>query len=69
MIFTFFQNWRTIKQHLRCLPIAGEWQEVTEMNELKDTLSRNAATLPGDFAAGAAFVLLTFVVLSLSGTF
>ena len=52
-----------------CLPIAGEWQEVTEMNELKDTFSRNAATLPGDFAAGAAFVLLTFVVLSLSGTF
>ena len=39
------------------------------MNELKDTFSRNAATLPGDFAAGAALVLLTFVGLSLSVLF
>ncbi len=37
------------------------------MNELKETISRNAATLPGDFAGGAALVLLTFVGLSLSG--
>lgn len=39
------------------------------MNDLKETLFRNAATLPGDFAGGAALVLLTFVGLSLSGLF
>ena len=39
------------------------------MNALKNTFSRNAATLPGDFAGGAALVLLTFVGLSLSGLF
>ena len=60
---------RTIKKHMHCLPIAGEWQEVAKMNELKETISRNAATLPGDFAGSAALVLLTFVGLSLSGFF
>ncbi len=39
------------------------------MNELKETISRNAETLPGDFAGGAALVLLTFIGLSLSGIF
>lgn len=39
------------------------------MNELKETFSRNAATLPGDFAGGAALVLFTFAGLSLSGFF
>lgn len=39
------------------------------MNELKDAFFRNSATLPGDFAGGAALVLLTLLGLSLSGLF
>ncbi|MYA88047.1 MAG: hypothetical protein F4X97_06280 [Boseongicola sp. SB0662_bin_57] len=60
---------RTIKQHTHRLPIVSEWQEVAKMKELKETISRNAATLPGDFAGGAALVLLTFIGVSLSGFF
>ncbi len=39
------------------------------MNELKDMIARNGATLPGEFAGGAALVLLTLAGLSLSGLF
>ena len=39
------------------------------MNELKETFSRNAATLPGDCAAVAALVIIAFVGLSLPAMF
>ena len=39
------------------------------MNELKDLFFRNAVTLPGDLAGGAALVMFTFAGLSLSGLF
>ncbi len=35
------------------------------MQELKDTLSRNAATLPGDLAGVAALVVIFFTGLTL----
>lgn len=39
------------------------------MTELKDTLSRNSATLAQDFAGAAALVVVAFVGLSLPGLF
>ena len=39
------------------------------MTELKDTFSRNAATLPRDFAGVAALVVIAFVGLSLPSLF
>ena len=39
------------------------------MDELKETFSRNAATLPGDFAAVVALVVIAFVGLSLPAMF
>ena len=39
------------------------------MNELKETFSRNAATLPRDFAGVAALMTIAFVGLSLPGLF
>ncbi len=39
------------------------------MNELKDTFSRNAATLPRDFASVAALVVIAFTGLSLPSFF
>jgi hypothetical protein len=39
------------------------------MQELKDTLNRNAATLPGDLAGVAALVVIFFIGLSLPAFF
>jgi len=39
------------------------------MQDLKDTFARNAATLPGDFAALAALVVILFTGLSLPALF
>ncbi len=39
------------------------------MNELRDTLSRNAATLAQDFAGVASLVVILFAGLSLPGLF
>ena len=39
------------------------------MNELRDTFSRNAATLPRDFASVAALVVIALVGLSLPQLF
>lgn len=39
------------------------------MNELKDTFSRNAATLPRDFAGVAALAIIAFTGLSLPSFF
>ena len=39
------------------------------MQELKDTFTRNSATLPRDFAAVAALVMIVFTGLSLPSFF
>ena len=39
------------------------------MQDLKDTFARNAATLPADFAALAALVVILFTGLSLPALF
>ncbi len=39
------------------------------MQDLKDTFTRNAATLPADFAGVAALVVIFFTGLSLPGLF
>ena len=39
------------------------------MQELKETLNRNAATLPADLAGVAALVVIFFTGLSLPGFF
>lgn len=39
------------------------------MQELKDTFARNAATLPRDFAAVSALVVIAFTALSLPSFF
>lgn len=39
------------------------------MQELKDTFARNASTLPYDFAAVAALVVIVFTGLSLPSFF
>jgi hypothetical protein len=39
------------------------------MNELRETFSRNAATLPRDFAGVAALAVIAFVGLSAPGLF
>lgn len=39
------------------------------MTELKETLSRNAATLAQDFAGAAALVVIVFAGLSLPSLF
>ncbi|PWK57226.1 hypothetical protein C8D95_103465 [Silicimonas algicola] len=44
-------------------------QGMTEMNELRATFSRNAATLPRDFAGVAALAVIAFVGLSAPGLF
>ena len=55
------------KQPARCLNPAK--RTCWKMHELKDTLSRNAATLPRDFAGVAALAVIAFVGLSLPGMF
>lgn len=39
------------------------------MQDLKDTFARNAASLPADFAALGALVVILFTGLSLPGLF
>ena len=39
------------------------------MTELKETFTRNAATLPRDFAGVAALVVIAFAGLSMPGFF
>ncbi len=50
-------------------PVACELQEIAGMKELRDAFLRNAETLPGDVAGGAALMLFTFACLSFSGPF
>ncbi|MEO0943289.1 MAG: hypothetical protein AAFY06_00405, partial [Pseudomonadota bacterium] len=44
-------------------------KDTIEMQELKDTFTRNAATLPRDFAAVAALAMIAFMGLSLPSFF
>ena len=63
-------NLRTIqqqKQPARCLILAKEG--ALEMQDLKETLARNASTLPYDFAGVAALVVIFFTGLSLPSLF
>ena len=61
-----FENNPATSQPARCLtPPEGS----LEMHELKDTFTRNAATLPRDFAGVAALVVIAFAGLSLPGFF
>lgn len=63
-------NLRTIwqqKQPARCLIHAKDG--AFEMQDLKNTFARNATTLPGDFAAVAALIVIVFAGLSLPNFF
>ena len=65
-----FANLRTIrqqKQPARCLILANEG--TIEMQDLKETIARNASTLPYDFAGVAALVVIFFTGLSLPSLF
>lgn len=67
----FFTDWRTFENNTstnaaRPLPDPVEEGPV-EMTELKETLSRNAATIAQDFAGVAALVVIFLTGLSLPG--
>ena len=44
-------------------------EDTIEMQELKETFTRNAASLPADFACVAALVVIVFTGLSLPSLF
>lgn len=54
-------------QPARCLILAQEG--AIEMQDLKETFVRNAATIPADFAGVAALVVIFFTGLSLPNLF
>lgn len=54
-------------QPARCLILGQEG--TIEMQDLKETFARNAATLPYDFAGVAALVVIFFTGLSLPHLF
>ena len=54
-------------QSARCLILAQEG--AIEMQDLKETFVRNAATIPADFAGVAALVVIFFTGLSLPNLF
>ena len=63
---------RTIMEQTKIDPARPAWTPTEgdiEMQDLKDTFARNAATLPADFAALAALVVILFTGLSLPALF
>ena len=66
-IFRKFEN-NSATNAARPLPDLAK-KDTIEMQELKETISRNAATLPSDFAAVVALVVIVYAGLNAPGFF
>ena len=69
-IFTIFRKFEinSATNAARALPDLAK-KDTIEMQELKETISRNAATLPSDFAAVVALVVIVYAGLNAPGFF